>query len=87
LDDLIQIHPVVKARPFQNLLVKLEGVASPDGGVGLDIKLTFTRRNLARESLKRILAWDFDRLIIAHGDCIEKDAKAFVERAFRWLTS
>ena len=40
---------------------------------------------LARESLEKLLSWDFDKLIIAHGICIEKDAKPFVERAFRWL--
>jgi 3-deoxy-D-arabino-heptulosonate 7-phosphate (DAHP) synthase len=51
----------------------------------LDIKLSFIRRNLARQSLRKLLSWDFDKLIIAHGPCIEKDARAFVERAFRWL--
>ena len=65
--------------------MRLEGVVSPHGGVGLDIRLTFTNRNLARQSLEKLLAWDFDKLIIAHGPCIEKDAKPFVERAFRWL--
>ena len=40
---------------------------------------------LARESLEKLLSWDFDKLIIAHGICIEKDAKPFVERAFRWF--
>ena len=35
---------------------------------------------------QRLLSWDFDRLIIAHGPCIERDAKAFVTQAFRWLT-
>jgi hypothetical protein len=86
LDDLIQIHPVVKGKVLRNALFKLEGVVSPHGGVGLDIRLSFTNRNLARRSLERLLSWDFDKLIIAHGDCVEKDAKAFVERAFRWLT-
>ena len=85
LDDLIQIHPIVKGKPFRNALFKLEGVASPHGGVGLDIRLSFTNRNLARRSLEKLLSWDFDKLIIAHGACIEKDAKPFVERAFRWL--
>jgi hypothetical protein len=85
LDDLIQIHPMVNGEPFRNALWKLEGVVSPDGGVGLDIRLSFIRRNLARQSLQRLLSWDFDRLIIAHGPCIEKGAKVFVERAFRWL--
>ena len=85
LDDLIQIHPIVKGKPFRNALFKLEGVVSPHGGVGLDIKLSFTNRTLARQSLERLISWDFDKLIIAHGVCVEKDAKPFVERAFRWL--
>ncbi len=86
LDDLIQIHPTVEGKVFRNALFKLEGVTAPNGGVGLDIRLSFTDRNLARRSLERLLSWDFDKLIVAHGACIHKDAKAFVERAFRWLS-
>jgi hypothetical protein len=85
LDDLIQIHPIVKGKPFRNALFKLAGVASPNGGVPHDIRMTFSNRKLARRSLERLLSWDFDRLIIAHGPCIEKDAKPFVREAFRWL--
>ena len=86
MDDLIQIHPIIKGKPFTNALIKLEGVIAPDGGVGLDLRLTFTHRNEARQSLKKLLSWDFDKLIIAHGVCIEKDAKSFVEKAFHWLS-
>ena len=85
LDDLIQIHPIVKGKALRNALFKLEGVGHPHGGVPLDIRLSFTNRNLARRSLEKLLSWDFDKLIIAHGECIEKHAKEFVERAFRWL--
>lgn len=85
LDDLIQVHPTVKGKPLRNALFKLGGVASPQGGVGRDIRLSFTDRNLARRSLEKLLSWDFDKLIIAHGPCVEKDAKPFVEQAFRWL--
>jgi len=85
LDDLIQIHPIVKGKYVRNTLFKLAGVVYPHGGVALDIGLCFTNRNLARRSLKKLLSWDFDKVIIAHGPCIEKDAKPFVERAFRWL--
>ena len=85
LDDLIQIHPLVKGKHFRNAVFKLEGVISPHGGVGLDIRLSFIYRDLARQSLKKLLSWDFDRLIIAHGVCIRSGAKAFVERAFQWL--
>ena len=85
LDDLIQIHSPQKGKPIRNLLLKLSGVASPDGGVPLDGRLTFTNRTLARQSLEKVLSWDFDKVIIAHGMCVENNGKASVERAFRWL--
>lgn len=85
LDDLIQVHPIVSGRPFRNALVRLGGVAYPNGGVALDIRLCFIHRSVARQSLQKLLSWDFNRLIIAHGPCIENDARAFVKRAFHWL--
>jgi ubiquinone/menaquinone biosynthesis C-methylase UbiE len=62
-DDLIQIHPTVEGKVFRNALFKLEGVTAPNGGVGLDIRLSFVNRNLARQSLEKLLSWDFDKLI------------------------
>jgi hypothetical protein len=85
LDDLLQIHQNKQDRPFRNALMKIEGVTAPYGGVGLELRLVFFQRQLARQSLERLLSWDFDKLIIAHGGCINKDAMPFVERAFRWL--
>ncbi len=83
--DFIQNYRLLKDHPFSNLLWKLAGVAYPGGGVPPDIRLTFTNRNLARQSLEKLLAWDFDKLILAHGVCVERDARNFVKRAFRWL--
>ena len=85
MDDLIQIHSVGR-NPFRNALFKLEGVLSARGGVALDIRSSFTNRKLAQQSLEKVLSWNFDKLIIAHGPCIEKDAKSFIQQAFRWLT-
>lgn len=78
VDDLIQIHS-------RTPLCRLAGVAAPSGGVALDIRMSFVDRKQARACLERLLAWDFDKVIIAHGGCIMKDGKRFVERAFRWL--
>ena len=36
----------------------------------------------AKRSLERILEWDFERVIIAHGENLESDAKAAVRRAW-----
>ena len=77
LADFIQNRPITKGEPFLNALYKLAGVAFP-GGAAVDIRLSFTNRKLARRSLEKLLSWDFDRLIIARGVCIEKDGMSFV---------
>jgi hypothetical protein len=86
LDHLIQNVPPVEGRPIRNAVFRLAGGAYPNGGVPLDGRLTFVHRKLARRSLEKLLSWDFDKLIIAHGPCVEKNAKVFVERAFSWLS-
>ncbi len=40
-------------------------------------------RTAAHVALERILAWNFDRVVIAHGDLVERDAKAVLRRAWR----
>lgn len=40
-------------------------------------------RAAARAALEGILAWDFERVVIAHGDLIERDAKAILRSAWR----
>lgn len=36
-----------------------------------------------REGLERILAWDFERVILSHGDLITRDAKQIVAQAWQ----
>ena len=36
-----------------------------------------------RACLERILAWDFERVIVSHGDIITRDARQVVTRAWR----
>jgi hypothetical protein len=85
LGDLIQRNPLMDGKAITNLTFKLAGAQYPNGGVGLDMKMAFLNRNLARRSLEKLLGWDFDKLIIAHGACIETGAKSYVQRAFKWL--
>ena len=39
-----------------------------------EYQLGWSDKQAARESLERILAWDIERVVIAHGDCIEERA-------------
>jgi hypothetical protein len=85
LGDVIQANPPLEGKTLSNLGFRMLGIGSSEGGVPRDIKLGLFRRSLARESLERLLSWDFDKLILSHGDCITRDAKAYVRNAFRWL--
>lgn len=42
-------------------------------------------RALARASLERILAWDFDRVIVAHGDVQETGGYPLIRDGYAWL--
>jgi len=44
------------------------------------------RRAVAREELRVLADWDFDRLIMAHGEIVETGAKDALLRAFHWLS-
>lgn len=46
----------------------------------------FTRdKKSARLALDRLLAWDFDRAIIAHGELLDRDPKRAIREAWGWL--
>ena len=40
------------------------------------------RKDLVGSALSRILAWDFDRVVISHGDLIESNAKEILRLAW-----
>jgi hypothetical protein len=42
-------------------------------------------RQAARESLERILAWDFDRVVVAHGEVLESGGPGALRAGYGWL--
>jgi hypothetical protein len=86
LTDLIEnFEPATLATP-QRWLARLAGILAPDGRTPLDWRLTFRfGRATARDCLARMLAWHPERIILAHGRCIEAEGEAFLRRSFRWL--
>jgi hypothetical protein len=42
-------------------------------------------RRAARESLERILGWDFDRVVVAHGDVLESGGREALREGYSWL--
>ena len=44
-----------------------------------------TDRRRMHAAVERILDWDFDQIIVAHGAVVENNGKEVFRVAFRWL--
>ena len=87
LADLIENFEPHKLGSFAlRWLVKLGGVAAPDGQTPRDLRTTFARQRPAmKAAVERMIAWNPERVIIAHGRWFETAGAAELRRSFRWL--
>ena len=83
--DFIQKHEAAREGWLWRGVKRLAGILGRGGGVPVDIRLSVQDKTAARQSIDRILGWDFDNLIIAHGHCLQGGAKQDVSRAFDWF--
>jgi hypothetical protein len=63
----------------------VDRILAPSGEVPRTFRATIRKPEAARQSLARMRAWEPERLLMAHGLPVERDAVAFLDRAFRWL--
>lgn len=49
------------------------------------IRMLILDRPAARRSIERILEWDFDRIILGHGDIVETGGRDILKSAYGWL--
>jgi hypothetical protein len=83
--DLIQQLPANLFSGWRALVAKLDLMFGPEPSVPRKFRFAFTHRRAARESLQRVFAWPAQKVLMAHGTPVEKDAQAFLRRAFGWL--
>ena len=48
-------------------------------------RLLVKDRTAAAGSISRILAWDFERVVVAHGEVVSEDARGRARRALTWM--
>jgi Domain of unknown function (DUF4336) len=85
--DLIQQLPAGSFSGWRALVAKLDLIIGPEPSVPRKFRVAFTNRRAARNSLERIFAWPAEKVLMAHGTPVEKDARAFLRRAFGWLAA
>jgi hypothetical protein len=83
--DLIQNFPHGWFEGWRGVLARLDGITASDPGAPREWRFSFRDRDVARAALARILAWQPQKLIIAHGDMVRQDGTVFIRKAFRWL--
>lgn len=83
--DLIQRFDPQQVRGLRRLLLRLDGLLGPDGSTPREWRASWWKRGAAREALRRALAWEPERLLIAHGMLPEEPGVEALARGLRWL--
>lgn len=98
LNELVFLHPASRSllltdlafnvtrdgRNRARLFHRLVGATGRFGPHRI-LRLAIRDRAAARRSLDRILAWDFERVIVTHGEVLERDGREQLRRAFSYL--
>jgi hypothetical protein len=87
LTDLIEnFEPQKLDSLMAHWLTWLAGVQDPDGQMPRDMRLTFNKqRPQLKAAVERMIRFDPERVIIAHGRWYDRNGTRELRRAFRWL--
>lgn len=67
-------------------LTRIGGVRDPDGGMPRDMRLSFRQHKAGlRSAIERMIAWNPERIILAHGRWYTRAGTYELRRAFGWL--
>ena len=83
--DLIQRHPESKMTGLPGMLMRLDGLVGEHGSTPREWRATFLRRGPARAARDKVLSWNADRLVIAHGECARENASSIISSALSWI--
>lgn len=83
--DLVQRFAAGSVGGWQGWFLRLDDLVGAEGSTPREWRLTFLRRAAARRARAKVLGWDPERLIVAHGECAPARAREILERALRWM--
>lgn len=85
LTDLIENLETARMGWLWKGITMLAGNGDPDGKAPIDMRLTFRDRVAARQSFAHLLAWQPEKILLAHGRCYLENGTEELVRAFRWV--
>lgn len=84
--DLLQQFPPGWFKGWRAVVARLDRMTGLEPQVPQKFRLAFWgRKTAARAALQRVLSWPAERVVMAHGEPVTRDARQFLARAFRWL--
>ncbi|MDX1817800.1 MAG: DUF4336 domain-containing protein [Marinobacter sp.] len=83
--DLIQRHDPETAAGWKGALMKLDDLVGEHGSTPREWRASFLKRGPARAARQKVLDWQPERLLIAHGACAESGATAVIRDALDWI--
>ncbi len=83
--DLIQQFEPGWFSGWRAVIARLDRLTGPEAAVPQKFRVAFTDRRVAREAIRRVMAWPAERVVMAHGTPVLEDGAAFIHRAFGWL--
>lgn len=84
--DLLQQFPRSWFRGWRAIVARLDLITEAEPSVPRKFRMAFTDRKAARAAVERVLEWPSDKVVMAHGTPVETGGRAFLARAFKWLT-
>ncbi|HJM49729.1 MAG TPA: DUF4336 domain-containing protein [Alphaproteobacteria bacterium] len=72
-------------RGWQRAIAGPWGITEAHGYPPLEWRLTFWHRAPARRARAKVLGWQAQRVVMAHGEWQRTGGQAYLERAFSWL--
>ncbi len=85
IGDLIQRHPPSRMSGWRGLLMRLDGLVGEYGSTPREWRASFLRRGAARAARDKVLGWNAEQLLIAHGECSRTGATAIIARSLGWI--
>ena len=83
--DLIQRHPESRMSGWMGMLMRLDGLVGERGSTPREWRASFLRRGPARTARNKVLGWNAERLLIAHGECAHIGANEIIGGALSWI--
>lgn len=83
--DLIQRFVPEKMTGWKGKLMQLDGMVGEQGSTPREWRASFLHRGPARAARQKVLDWNPERLLIAHGECAQSGATEIVRQALDWI--